>query len=321
MNYLEFNKNMLERTILFDLSHNEMLNIYDENFSDFLFLLEQANLLIKVNETQEITSKILQDIDILVIGNPIDDYFSTIEIKNICDFVRDGGSILLVSEYGADYLQKTNLNDFSGMYFGIFFEKNLVKELNHINQNRSNIVHIKKFQNHDITKGLREIIIGGSCSLFLNKNAKPLFSTNDKEVWSEIYNHTSGKWVKDKEQAQIIAAFTEFGKGKVIGIGDIDLFTNEKNIGIKCLDNMNFVRNLINYFTEPVKESNVISFLLNQLGETQNDMKELTKTMNNVIETLTILEKRISYLEEKANILSSTKNNIDPLPTESLEEN
>jgi hypothetical protein len=69
---------MLERTILFDLSHNEMLNIYNDDFSDFLFLLEQANLLTKVNESQEITSKILQGIDILVLGNPIDDYFSTI---------------------------------------------------------------------------------------------------------------------------------------------------------------------------------------------------------------------------------------------------
>lgn len=312
---------MLERTILFDLSHNEMLNIYDEDFSDFLFLLEQANLIIKVNENQEITSKLLQDIDILVIGNPIDDYFSTIEIKNICDFVRNGGNLLLISEYGADFLQKTNLNDFSGMHFGIFFEKNLVKELNHINQNRSNILHIKKFQNHDITKGLREIIIGGSCSLFLNKKAKPLFSTNDKEVWSEIYNNTTGRWVKDKEQAQIIAAFTEYGKGKILGIGDIDIFTNEKNIGVKCLDNTIFIRNLINYLSEPVEESNVISFLLHQLGEVQNDMRELTKTMNNVIETLTILEKRLSYLEEKANILSSEKKNIDLLHTETLEEN
>jgi hypothetical protein len=311
---------MLERTILFDLSHNEMLNIYEDDFSDFLFLLEQANLLIKVNENQELTSKVLQNIDILVIGNPIDDYFSNIEIKTICDFVRVGGNLLLVSEYGADYLQKTNLNDFSGMHFGIFFEKNLIKELNHINQNRSSIVHIKKFQNHEITKGLREIIIGGACSLFLNKKAKPLFLTDDVDVWSEIYNNMTGKWIKDKEQGQIIAAFNEFGKGKVVAIGDIDIFTNDKNIGINSLDNQNFVRNLINWLTEPVKESNVTAFLLNQLGETQNDVRELVKTMNNVIETLTILEKRLTFLEEKSNISHVEKKDEQRLPTETIEE-
>ncbi|MEJ2295006.1 MAG: hypothetical protein P8Y23_09560 [Candidatus Lokiarchaeota archaeon] len=310
---------MLERTILFDLSHNEMLNIYDDDFSNFLFLLEQANLLTKVNESQEITSKILQGIDILVLGNPIDDYFSTIEIKNICDFVRSGGNLLLISEYGADNLQKTNLNDFSGMHFGIFFEKNLIKEINHVNQNRSSILHIKRFQKHDITKGLREVIIGGSCSIFLNKKARPLFFTNEKDVWSEIYNNISGKWIKDKQEVQTIAAFKEYGKGKVVAIGDIDIFTNEKNFGINSLDNPNFIRNLINYLTEPVKESNVISFLLGQLGETQSDVRELTKTMNNIIETLTILEKRLSFLEEKSNILSIKKNTSD-LNSESLEE-
>ena len=319
MYFLEFNRNMLERTILFDLSHNEMLNIYDDDFSNFLFLLEQANLLTKVNESQEITSKTLQDIDILVLGNPIDDYFSTIEIKNICDFVRSGGNLLLISEYGADNLQKTNLNDFSGMHFGIFFEKNLIKELNHVNQNHSSILHIKKFQKHDITKGLREIIIGGACSLFLNKKAKPLFLTNEKEIWSEIYNNISEKWIKDKKEVQTIAAFTEYGKGKVVAIGDIDIFTNEKNFGINSLDNPNFIRNLINYLTEPVKESNVISFLLNQLGETQSDVRELTKTVNNIIETLTILEKRLSFLEEKANVLN-IKKSAPNLNSETLEE-
>ena len=130
----------------------------------------------------------------------------------------------------------------------------------------------------------------------------------------------SSVWIKDKEQGQIIAAFTEYGKGKVVAIGDIDIFTNEKNIGINSLDNSIFIRNLINYLTEPVKESNVISFLLTQLGETQNDVRELTKTMNNIIETLTILEKRLTYLEEKANIPSFKKNDTESLNTEPLEE-
>jgi len=49
-------------------------------------------------------------------------------------------------------------------------------------------------------------------------------------------------------------------------------------------------------------------------------MRELTKTMNNVIETLTILEKRLSYLEEKANILSFKKKDTNLLNTESHEE-
>ena len=101
---------MLERTILFDLFHNEMLDINENDFSDFLNLLKRFNLKIKKNENKNLTSKLLENVNILVIGNPIDDYFSNIEIKDICNYVRIGGSLLLISEYGADYLQKTNLN-------------------------------------------------------------------------------------------------------------------------------------------------------------------------------------------------------------------
>ncbi|GAH25157.1 unnamed protein product, partial [marine sediment metagenome] len=63
-------------------------------------------------------------VDVLVLGNPIDDYFSNIEIKDIVNFVRTGGNLILISEYGADYLQKTNLNDIAPN-FGILFEKNI----------------------------------------------------------------------------------------------------------------------------------------------------------------------------------------------------
>jgi len=290
---------MLERTILFDLFHNEMLNIEEKDFSDFLNLLKRLNLKIKKNETKNLTKKILENIDILVIGNPIDDYFSNIEIKDICDFVRMGGGLLLISEYGADYLQKTNLNDISGSHFGIFFEKNLVKELNNSDQKNSSIIHIHNFKKNKITNNLRELVIGGTCSLMLNKEALPLLESHKENVWTEIFKNSKEKWVKDKEEKQILAAYTESGQGKVVALGDVDIFTNDHNIGINSLDNYVFLQNILNWLTKPVKESNVFSYVLNQIGIMQNELKELNKTINNIIETMTILEERISHLEEQ----------------------
>ncbi|MFX0018809.1 MAG: hypothetical protein ACFFDL_01390 [Promethearchaeota archaeon] len=292
---------MLERTILFDLFHNEMLDINENDYSDFLNLLKQYNLKIKKNENKNLTSKLLENIDILVIGNPIDDYFSNIEIKDICNYVRIGGSLLLISEYGADYLQKTNLNDLSGTNFGIFFEKNLVKELNSIDLNSTSITHIQNFQENEVLNNLREMVIGGTCSLFLNKNSKPLILSNEKNVWSEIFKSSKEQWVKDQEQQQILAAYTEYGQGKIIAIGDIDIFTNDLNIGINALDNHLFLQNCFDWLLKPVEESNVFSFTLNQLGIIQNEIKELNNSINNIIETMTILEKRITILEDASN--------------------
>ncbi|MFW9770942.1 MAG: hypothetical protein ACFFBY_07440 [Promethearchaeota archaeon] len=287
---------MLERTILFDLFHNEMLNVEEKDFSDFLNLLKRSHLKIKKND-KNLTTKTLENVDILVIGNPIDDYFSNIEINDINDFLRKGGALLLISEYGADYLQKTNLNDISGPNFGIFFEKNLVKQLND-DQKGSSIVNVRNFKSNDMTNNLREVVIGGSCSLLLNKNATSLLESHDQNVWTEVFKSSKEEWVKQKEEKQILAAYTEFGQGKVVALGDIDIFTNDDNIGINSLDNSIFIQNILNWLTKPVKESNVFSYVLNQIGIIQNEIKELNQTINNIIETMTILEKRISYLEE-----------------------
>ena len=300
---------MIEKTLLFDLCHNEMLNIEEEEFTDFKNLLKNLNLKAKVNKFENLTKSDLQSADIVVIGNPIDDYFSIQEIKLICDFVRTGGSLLLVSEYGADFLQKTNLNDLSGKNFGIFFEKNLIKEINHGKE--SSIINIKGFDQNRITNGLRELVIGGTCSLFLNKESHPLILTSERNVWSEVFSNSKEKWVKEREQKQILAAFTEYGQGKVLAFGDIDIFTNDSKIGINAFDNQQFLQNAIEWLVLEVKEPNVMNFILNQLGELQNEGKEINNTINNIIETMTILEKRISYLEKRLNLSISKKNTTE----------
>ncbi|NVM18750.1 MAG: hypothetical protein HWN80_13630 [Candidatus Lokiarchaeota archaeon] len=287
---------MQRKVVLVDVGHGEMLTLDDE-FSDFLKLLKNLNLKIIKNENKDLTKKHLENVDILVLGNPIDDYFSNIEIKDIVNYVRVGGNLLLVSEYGADFLQKTNLNDLA-TNFGFFFEKNLIKEQNSHNQNCSSILHIQKFPSNDIVNGLREVIIGGACSLFLKKEAKPLLKTNKSNIWSEIYNNTSEEWTKDKEQQHTIAAYSNFGQGKVIALGDIDIFCSDDNIGINSLDNHKFVQNVINWLTESVKRPDVMSFILDNMGELQNGVKEIQNTINNIIETMSILETRISNLEE-----------------------
>ena len=302
---------MPKKTVLIDLNHNEMLNINEEEFSEFLNLLESLNLRIKTNENKNLTDKLLQNIEILIIGNPIDEFFSTIEIKNITDFVRNGGNLLIISEYGADYLQKTNLNDISGKYFGIYFQKNIIKEYNKLNQNCSSILTIQDFKKHKITKQLRDIILGGSCSFLLNQNSEPLFFS--KESWIEVYNDLAKEWSKEEEnQPQIMAAYTEYGRGKVVALGDIDIFSNDSNIGLNRLDNRKFILNIFIWFIEEtLNDNDVLGWVLNQLGGFQSEIKQINHKINNIIETTTILEKRISSLEENSHQKEPNKKIIE----------
>ena len=289
-------------TILFDLAHQEMLNPNDEDFSSFFDLLQRIGVKVVKNETKEIVKDVLDGVDILVIGNPIEKYFSNVEVKNIVAFIMEGGGLLCLSDYGADFLQKTNLNDLLGTHFGIFFEKNLIKENNPINHNCSSILTINKFQEHEITNQLREIVVGGACSFLINRYAKPLIETNDHDVWSEEYNSITDQWVKEeyqKEEKKIIAAYREYGRGKIVAIGDVDMFTNDPNIGINRLDNRQFIANVFKWLIEPLKESTVRGWALNQLGTLQNEIKGLGSKIDNIIETMMLLENRISLLEKR----------------------
>ena len=295
---------MQRKTILFDLNHNEMLTL-DNDFSDFLKLLHNLNFKIEKNENKDLTKKVLENVDILVLGNPINDYFSNIEIKDIVNYVRTGGNLIIVSEYGADYLQKTNLNDIAN-HFGFLFEKNLIKEQNPKNLNCSSILHIHEFPEVDFLNGLREVVIGGTCSLYLKKGAKVLLETSKVNNWSEIYNNSLEEWEKDKEQQHVLAAYAKFGQGKVIALGDIDIFCCDDNIGINSLDNQKFLQNILSWLVEPVKKSDVNSFILDQIGELQNGVKNVQTTINNLIETMSILEKRLTNIEENSESLGET---------------
>ncbi len=289
-------------SILFNLAHNEMVNFNDEEFSEFSNLLLSMGFQLLKNEVNEIKKKILDNVDILVIGNPVSSYFSQVEIKSIVDFVREGGCLLLISEYGSDYIQKTNLNDLTGPYFGIFFEKNIIKEKNIKNQNCSSILSIKEFPESKINDKLREIVIGGTCSFILNNLATPLIIKNGSKTWSEVYNNATQQWEFEDNQLNertiVLATYRIYGRGKIVAIGDIDLFTNDQNIGINKLDNRNFVINIFKWFIDPIKESSVRYWALDQLGTLQHQFKEINSKINNIIESLSLLEIRVSNLEK-----------------------
>ena len=69
-----------------------------------------------------------------------------------------------------------------------------------------------------------------------------------------------------------------------------------------------------------MEEPNVLTFILNQMGNLQNEVKDINTVINNVIETMTILEKRLSFLEEKFNLSSVSKKSENKEEFEKIEE-
>ncbi|MHA1535383.1 MAG: hypothetical protein ACTSP8_11710, partial [Promethearchaeota archaeon] len=64
--------------------------------------------------------------------------------------------------------------------------------------------------------------------------------------------------------------------------------------------------NIFSWLVEPVKKSDVNSFILEQIGGLQNGVKNIQTTINNIIETMSILEKRLTNIEENSENLEET---------------
>ncbi len=302
----------LNGTILFDLYHGEMLDLENQEYSEFKNLLKKQDMNVLKNDNQPLTRKLLKDIDLLILGNPINKYFSGEEIKEIEDFVRIGGNLLLISEYGSDYLQKTNLNELAKR-FGFYFLPNIVKELNSSNENCQSIISIKILHDNEneLLSHVRFLQIGGCCSLLLlNRFAQSFLKIKQREgIWTETYDALTKSWIindkkeKEKKKEIILAACSHHGKGKIIGIGDVDIFSNTPRIGISANDHERLLLNLLKWFKEPVAESKLRIWILNQIGMLQHSVKEINLKLNNIIETLTLLEKRISLVEANSTSL------------------
>jgi len=280
--------------VLIDYAHGEILNISDPEYEDFSNLLKQLGYKITLNYSNLLDNQILKEIDVLIIGCPVNHYLLKEEINSIINFVINGGGLLVISEYGGDSIQKTNLNDLT-KNFGIYFENTLVKSSQ--NSGSFSLPIIKTSTNHLLTKNINKIVFGGACSIRIAKDAYCIVSSNS-DMWIEIYDDLNNVWIKSDNQNVPLIANTTYGQGKVVAIGDIDLFTNHSIFGLKALDNYKLITNFFSWFANPVSSENTIDWLLNQTSIQKENLFELKEMFKSLEETIEKLNRKVKYLEE-----------------------
>ena len=232
--------------VLFDSAHNEYLRLGKWGCQYFDVLPERLDwqeLAISVAkcgyELASIDSGILPaDLknycDILVIADPESCFFHSwqinpnrhdrglllqVEINNILNFVKEGGSLLVIQEKYGDSRRKNNLNALV-KNFGINFHDETIESEN-CYQNTSKWVIIDNFQtDHEIAEGIQKIVFFEGCSMNLNKSSKfTAIAYTDKKA----HPHANAPC--------IVAG--NYEKGKVVCMGDATIFT-EQGLGEMC---------------------------------------------------------------------------------------
>jgi Arc/MetJ-type ribon-helix-helix transcriptional regulator len=196
------------------------------------------------------------------------------EIDVIIQFVKQGGSLLLVADGGGDKQADSNINDLA-KHFGFTFENNVIQDsVKYIE--RMNRVMIDSFEPHVITHNLSHIVHSSGCTMLIDEtiasdeNIKviPLANSGLNGFIFEL-DEEDGEEVETEYPKKPVIVAARYYEGRVIGLGTLSLFSSiNPTYGFEALDNKILISNVFQWLSEnteygDLSETRIISLELN----------------------------------------------------------
>jgi len=248
--------------ICFDYSHNNKLIIESPSYNDFISFLFSSSY--KIGQIKQgITLDKLKQYDLLIIGNPYQSYFEIEEINAIENYVKEGGSLLIVSDEEGDYGNEINLNDLTDK-FGFRFNTDIIHDSVMFLKEQNKPI-ITDFEPHYITKDVEQIVHSSGCSIDIDETFEGdknieinVLARTGLNAYSKFWNGSEYE-EEDTPKKPILVAINYY-KGRVVGYGSSSLFSSLSSFyGYNALDNKILIANILNWLLMPKQESGLIS--------------------------------------------------------------
>lgn len=199
---------------------------------------------------------------VVILPAPFQAYTSS-EKQALVDFVKAGGKLLMMGEWGGyGDTANGNLNALStALGAGITFNNNAVYDNANNYDSRNYWPLIQTFVSHPTTNGLTTLayIAGGSLSVQSPGTAIAYASSSaytSSNLSRDLGVNGTGIGLrapetKDKVTSIIVVAVAQVGSGKVVAIGDVNIFSNDVYTNqtdfIDLYNNKKFLQNIINW--------------------------------------------------------------------------
>jgi len=251
------------KRIVFDESHN--LFKMEKAFPLLFRTLTLEGYGIETSRTLDLNS------DVVVLMMPSDE-FTRLERKGIVEYVKNGGGLLVVCEWGlyADYRHILVSSNSISNEFGVTFKRNLVYESKNSFPKSEMWAKITNMRKHPITEGVPFFFYPSGDSMVLSERSG-MVAWGSHDAWGETGLWGDGyflpqdyfpyifmgprDFLKRDKVAQspdtmksgydelkyndlvVLAAFG-FGKGKVVFIGDSDVFAQSNPENVRLVKNI-----------------------------------------------------------------------------------
>lgn len=222
--------------ILFDEIHDEGISIEDEGVSGFSsFAQELRDLGYEVKKSGKSLQEDLENAKVMVLAVPQKE-FKEEERSIIINFVKNGGGLLLIGEWGNLHLVADCLNSISDQ-FGVKFRNDRLTDFDACYDRDAEIMKdvlgagkmayllkLFDFEAHPITKNIRSIGYLAGCTL--DTDEKSALVRSDETCFADRKRIDEFQQISEMSGPFIVAAFKEFERGRVVCSGDSSTFSN-----------------------------------------------------------------------------------------------
>ncbi|MFX1339585.1 MAG: hypothetical protein ACFFDK_13315, partial [Promethearchaeota archaeon] len=255
-------------TIGLDYSHNNKLTLEASSYNEFTNFLFSSGYKLGRIEAGFDSLKKLENYDAIILSTPNNSNIEKKEFEIIEKYVKNGGSLLIISSMGGDYTNRTNLNELT-QKFGFEFESDEINDsVNYVFFQKRPL--ITRLIPHVISEQVKQLVFSSACSLkvldFIDdkQNIKiEVIAKSGLNSWHKKYNGTD--WIEEDCPKIPLIITVEYYNGKVVGFGNLSMFSSlGHEYGFSAFDNNILIANTLKYLTSSaISSGKIINVNLN----------------------------------------------------------
>jgi hypothetical protein len=242
-------------TVGLDYSHGGLLTLEASSYADFTqFLFTSAYKLGKIEAGFHSLDKV-NNYNVIIMSIPKNINLSPREIEVLEEYVRKGGSLLIVGSRGGEHANRTNINELTKLFGFEFINDEINDSVNYVNlQKRPLIANIDRTP-HYITENVHRIVLSSACSVGLisipkeEKNIKvEVLIRGGLNCWRNRFN--GKEWIEEDCPKVPLLVTSEYYNGQVVAFGTLSIFSSlGREYGFSAFNNDVIIANILRWLT------------------------------------------------------------------------
>lgn len=230
-----------------------MLSLEASSYADFTqFLFTSAYKLGKIEAGFHSLEKV-KNYSAIVMSIPKNINLTPKEIEVLEEYVRTGGSLLIVGSRGGEYINRTNINELTRNFGFEFMADEINDSVNYVNLQKRPL--LSDFKPHYITENVQKIVLSNTCSLGtlkLGEKEKDIkievLVRGGLNCWRKYFD--GNEWLEEDCPKIPLMLTSEYYNGQVVAFGTLSIFSSlGREYGFSAFDNDLIIANILRWLT------------------------------------------------------------------------